>query len=65
MSSDKTPGHISVTVQAGHIQATETAPNHIGQQITMAGASAMFYIKPDVARQWISVLETIAREDDA
>ncbi|MEV8149920.1 hypothetical protein AB0O52_17465 [Arthrobacter sp. NPDC080073] len=53
-------GSVSVSVLAGPIDVAPIASNErIGQQIRM-GDDFFFHIKPDVARQWISVLETIA-----
>lgn len=56
----RTNGGISVSVLAGHIKAT-SQPIHpeIGQQVSM-GDDLYFHITAEVARQWISVLETIA-----
>ena len=60
----KIPGQVSVGVIAGHIEATSTAPNSIGQQVKMAGSSVMFYIKPEVAKQWLPVITKIAESGE-
>lgn len=53
-------GSVSVSVLAGHIEVAAIDPNErIGQQVRMSD-DLYFHIKPDVARQWIGVLETIA-----
>jgi len=57
-----TEGTVGVSITAGHIAATDQ-PLHpvIGQQIVMGtGVDFMLHITPDVARQWIGVLEQIA-----
>ena len=58
MSTNK--GNVSVSVLAGHITAT-SQPIHpqIGKQVKM-GDDLYFNIKPEIAAQWIAVLETIA-----
>lgn len=57
-----TKGNISVSVLAGHIEVDVTSPNErIGQQVIM-GDDLYFHITPDVAKQWISVLETITKD---
>lgn len=60
--SDKVRGQVTAAIHAGHIEATATKPNHIGQQVAMAGSGVHIYITPDVAKQWIGVLETIAED---
>jgi len=62
---EKVSGEITAAIQAGHIEATATKPNHIGQQLAMAGSGIHIYITPDVARQWIGVLTPIAEESNA
>jgi hypothetical protein len=59
----KIVGQVQASVVAGHIEATATKPNNIGKQVAMTGSGVMFYFTPDVARQWIGVLETIAAKD--
>jgi hypothetical protein len=55
--------NLSVSVVAGDITATTQPPREdIGQQVKM-GDDLYFHIKPDVARQWIGVLESIAAKD--
>ena len=57
-----TEGTVGVSITAGHIAATDQ-PMHpvIGQQVSMGtDAAFMLHITPEVAKQWISVLETIA-----
>ena len=57
-------GHVSVSLLAGNIAAT-SRPMHseIGQQIRM-NDDFYFHITPQTARQWIEVLEPIAKEAD-
>ncbi|GAP53849.1 hypothetical protein AHiyo6_04140 [Arthrobacter sp. Hiyo6] len=58
---DEVFGYISASIVAGHIKATKSAAiSNIGKQVAMSGSTTMLYIKPDVARQWIGVLEQIA-----
>lgn len=55
-------GIISVSAVAGPIRATNHPRNQkIGQQVTM-GDDLYFHITPEVARQWIGVLEPIAKD---
>ena len=55
-----TKGNVSVSVLAGHITATERPISDlIGKQVMM-GDDLYFHITPEVAAQWIAVLETIA-----
>lgn len=57
-------GTVGVSITAGHIAATDQ-PMHpvIGQQIVMGtGVDFMLHITPEVAAQWIGVLEPIAKE---
>jgi hypothetical protein len=62
--SNRTTGDLSVSVIAGHIEATSQPPHpEIGQQVKMGDSRLYFHIKPDVARQWIGVLESIAEAD--
>lgn len=56
-------GHISIAVVAGDIRATtQPVEPKLGQQVRM-GDTLFFHIKPEVARQWIGVLEPIAKEE--
>jgi len=57
-------GQVTALIIAGHLEAADTKPNNIGHRFIMAGSSVTFYIKPEVAKQWISVLETIAAKED-
>ena len=58
-------GHTHTTILAGTIEATRTPPSdHIGQQFKMAGTTAPIYFTPEVARQWIAALGTIAKETE-
>ena len=61
----KIKGHVSVSVLAGHIEATGR-PIHwdIGQQVRM-GDDLHFHITPEIAAQWIPVLTKIANEGKA
>ena len=57
-------GQAHVTILAGTIEATATPPTErIGQQFKMAGTTAPIYFTPEVARQWIAALGTIAAEE--
>ncbi|HCF99593.1 MAG TPA: hypothetical protein DEV93_03515 [Chloroflexi bacterium] len=60
MSTNRTTGHVSVSVRAGHITAT-SQPIHpqIGKQVEM-GNDMYFHITPEVAAQWLPVLTKIA-----
>lgn len=62
--SYKTTGHTSVSVIAGHIRAT-TQPIHpeIGKQVSMSD-NLYFSITPEIARQWIGVLEAIITAEE-
>lgn len=62
MTSVEAEGTVGVSIVAGHITATDQPPHpRIGQQIVMGSSHEfMLHIAPDVARQWISVLEPIA-----
>lgn len=52
---------INVSINAGNIEATGHSNPDSGHQLMMVGNTISFiHIKPDVARQWIGVLETIA-----
>ena len=55
-------GTVGVSITAGHIAATDQPPHPvIGQQLVMGtGVDFMLHITPDVAKQWIGVLQTIA-----
>jgi hypothetical protein len=58
-----TTGQLHLTVIAGTIEATDIEPSpNIGQQIRMPGSGVLIYITPDIARQWIGVLENITAE---
>ena len=59
-----TIGTVGVSITCGHIAATDQPPHpRVGQQIMMGDdASFMLHITPDVARQWIGVLEGIAKD---
>jgi hypothetical protein len=65
MSTNHTTSIVSVSVVAGHINATSQPPHpQIGQQVKM-GDNLYMHITPDVARQWIDVLTTITKESNA
>lgn len=59
-----TEGRSYVNVHAGHLEATTVPATHIGKQTIMRGSGITFYFTADVARQWIGVLETIAKEGE-
>lgn len=57
-------GTLSLSIIAGPIRATRHPINErIGKQFTM-GADLSFHITPEMARQWIGVLETITEESN-
>ena len=59
-------GTVGVSITCGPISATDQ-PIHprIGQQVTMGDdASFMLHITPEMARQWIGVLQTIAVKEN-
>lgn len=59
-------GRIETTIIAGAIKSTGTPMSaRIGQQVRMPGSDALIYITPEIAKQWISVLETIAEGSNA
>lgn len=56
-----TEGKLSAVIHLGAISKSSTGPTRIiGQQCYMEGMSGVLYVTPEVARQWIGVLETIA-----
>ncbi len=57
-------GNLSVSITAGHIRAT-SQPQHplIGQQVAMGNGDLHFHITPEIARQWVGVLEQIVAEE--
>jgi hypothetical protein len=65
MSTNHTTSIVSVSVVAGHINATSQPPHpQIGQQVKM-GDNLYMHITPAVAQQWIDVLTTITKENNA
>jgi hypothetical protein len=57
-------GTVSASITAGPITATGNRSPEAGLQITM-GHRLFIHIQPDVARQWIEVLESISKESNA
>lgn len=58
-----TEGKLSVVIHLGNIEMAGTSPTRVvGQQCHMEGLSGLIYITPEVAEQWLPVLETIANE---
>ena len=58
-----TAGRINVSIEAGHLKPTITPPSPaLGKQVEMDGSNVLLYITPEVAKQWLTVLETIAGE---
>ena len=59
-----TKGIVTVSILAGHIQATHVKAHPlIGKQLAI-GDDIHVHITPDVARQWIGVLEQIAATEE-
>lgn len=57
-------GIVSVSVIAGPIKPTQLRMHaEIGKGINM-GNNFSFHITPEIARQWITVLEPISKEDN-
>ncbi|MFH5879783.1 hypothetical protein [Arthrobacter sp. NA-172] len=61
MSNTTKTGHVTVSILAGPIEATGNESESGRHQIWMANGLAFIHITPDVARQWIGVLEPIAK----
>jgi len=56
-------GRINVSIEAGHLKPTITPPSPaLGKQVEMDGSNVLLYITPEVAKQWLTILETIAGE---
>ena len=54
-------GRINVSIEAGHLKPTITPPSpQLGKQVEMDGSNVLLYITPEVAKQWLTVLKTIA-----
>jgi hypothetical protein len=62
MTTTRTAGGLSVSVLAGHITAT-SQPMHpeVGKQVRMSD-DLYFSFTPEIAQQWITVLQKIADE---
>lgn len=61
MVAKVTKGDVSVSLTLGDISPTQTPYlGGVGKQCWIAGASTLVYIKPEVAQQWIPVLQEIA-----
>lgn len=58
-----TEGRSYVNVHAGDLEATKIPATRIGKQTVMKGSGITFYFTPEVARQWITVLETISKDN--
>ena len=60
-----TTTRVYVSIEAGHLTPTPTPPSQLlGQQFQMDGSPVLLYITPTIAKQWIEVLETIAKESN-
>jgi len=58
-----TAGRINVSIEAGYLKPTVTPPSPaLGKQVEMDGSNVLLYITPEVAKQWLAVLKTIAGE---
>ena len=58
-----TTTRVYVSIEAGHLTPTPTPPSVLlGQQFQMDGSPVLLYITPEVAKQWLTVLKTIAGE---
>ena len=65
MTTSTTEGTVGVSITAGHLTPTDRQPTSIGKQLWMGKDGALaIHITPDVARQWIGVLETIAKDGE-
>lgn len=56
-------GAISISVIAGEIEMTHTSATltpSLGQQIVMGNSGLYIHIKPEVARQWLPIIQKIA-----
>jgi hypothetical protein len=60
------PGTVNFTITAGPLTDTGNTIGSIGRQLRMDGIGADFnhiYITPEVAQQWLTILEPIAKAD--
>lgn len=57
-----TAGIVSTSINAGDITATGHGNPTSGHQLSM-GNNLFIHITPETAKQWIGVLEPIAKED--
>ena len=52
---------LSVSIMAGPIELADRPPNpDVGQMVLMGHSGFYFHIHPEIAKQWIPVLQTIA-----
>ena len=58
-------GHVDATLFAAPLRNTGNFGNDIGHQLAMGKNGTRIYITADMARQWIEVLSTIAKESNA
>ena len=58
-------GHVDATLFAGPLRDTGNVGSDIGHQLAMGKNGTRIYITADMARQWIEVLSTIAKESNA
>ena len=57
---------LSVSILAGPIELADRPPNpDVGQMVLMGVSGFYFHIHPEIAKQWIPVLESIAKESNA
>lgn len=54
---------LSVSIMAGPIKLADRPPSpEVGQMVLMGVTGFYFHIHPEIAKQWIPVLESIAKD---
>jgi len=54
---------LSVSILAGPIQLADRPPNpEIGQMVLMGVSGFYFHITPEIAKQWVPVIASIAKD---
>ena len=53
----------SVSIVAGPLTLPDNPHGTLGHMVKMHGGAMYITITPDVARQWITVLESISKEE--
>lgn len=53
---------VRISIDAEPLELADTRPNHDGARMVRMGNTTYFHITPEMARQWITVLEPIAEE---